>query len=69
VGVGGRFRPTNTTVERARAAVRWRLRAVIERLESRHPALGRHLDRSVRTGVWCVYAPEDPVTWHVDATP
>jgi predicted ATPase len=69
VGVGGRSRPTNTTVERARAAVRWRLRAVIERLESRHPALGRHLDRSVRTGVWCVYAPEDPATWHVDATP
>jgi predicted ATPase len=66
VGRGGRDRPANATVERARAAVRWRLRAAIERLGEHHPSLGHHLDRAVKTGTWCVYDPESPVTWQVD---
>ena len=32
-----------------------------------HPALGRHLRESVRTGAWCSYQPTSPVPWSSDA--
>jgi predicted ATPase len=64
-GLGGRTRRTGGTVERARTAVTWRVRAAIRRLDEVHPPLGRHLHRAVRTGVWCCYQPEDPVAWQL----
>ncbi len=62
-GLGGRDRATGSTSERARSAVTQRIRATIRRIESVHPALGRHLDVSVRTGTWCSYHPDRPVEW------
>jgi hypothetical protein len=52
-------------VERARSAVTWRLRATLTKIRQVHPALGAHLQRSIATGRFCSYHPEEPVTWHV----
>lgn len=67
-GLAGRTRRSGSSVERARSAVGWRVRATIKRIAAMHPALGRHLDRSVQLGVWCRYAPDDAdgsPTWQV----
>jgi hypothetical protein len=62
-GLGGRPRQGGEPAERARTAVRSRIRDALERIETAHPALGRHLRRSVRTGTYCVYQPDPPVDW------
>jgi hypothetical protein len=67
LGLRGRARGTGTSAERARSAVTYRIRAAIKRIQDVHPDLARHLDHSVRTGTWCVYRPEMPVTWAVEA--
>jgi predicted ATPase len=66
-GVGGRSRRTGAAVDRARAAVTWRIRAAIKRLAAVHPELARHLPNAVRTGTWCSYRPETAVAWEIDA--
>jgi hypothetical protein len=67
LGLGGRRRSAGSDPdERLRKAVSARVRASIDRLEALHPALGLHLRHAVRTGYWCSYAPERPVTWHVE---
>jgi hypothetical protein len=40
-----------------------RIRDAIRRISEAHPELGRHLARSVRTGTFCVYEPDQPVRW------
>jgi hypothetical protein len=62
-GLGGRERRTGATAERARSAVTLRIKDAIRRIDAVHPELGRHLRTSVRTGVFCSYAPEHPVSW------
>src|SRR6185295_13855895 len=64
-GLGGRPRKAGDPAERARAAVTVRLRDALTRIEKAHPALGRHLRGAVRTGTWCVYAPERPTSWQL----
>ena len=64
-GLGGRARRAGDQAERARSAVTWRIRSAISRVEAVHPALGRHLKNSVRTGTFCSYAPEQPVDWRL----
>ena len=64
-GLGGRTRKTGDQAERARSAVTWRIRSAISRIEAVHPALGRHLKNSVRTGTFCAYTPEQPVEWRL----
>ena len=65
LGLGGRERTAGATAERARSAVTQRIRGSIRKLEAMHPALGRHLRASVRTGQFCSYQPERPTTWEV----
>ena len=62
-GLGGRDRNGGSSVQRARSAVTYRVRAAIKQLAAADPVLGRHLDNSVRTGVWCSYHPEAELTW------
>lgn len=64
-GLGGRHRRVGDDVDRARKAVRGRVRDAIARIESVHPELGRHLARAVRTGTFCAYDPEAPVRWMI----
>ena len=54
---------TEEAAERARAAVTMRIRAALLRIEKEHPALGRHLARSIRTGTVCRYDPEVLTRW------
>jgi hypothetical protein len=55
---GGRARPLgHTAAERARKAVSARVRDAIRRVSEALPELGRHLDRTVRTGGVCRYDP------------
>ena len=62
-GLGGRTRKRSDSTERARSAVTQRIRDAITRIETAHPGLGGHLRRSIRTGTFCSYAPEQPMTW------
>ena len=63
LGLGGRSRALGSAAERARSAVTWRIRNAIRKIGQAHPRLGKHLDRAVRTGTFCVYEPETPVSW------
>jgi hypothetical protein len=56
-GLGGRARRVSSDVERMRLAVTRRIRAAIEQLGKLHPALGEHLERSIRTGFSGCYLP------------
>jgi predicted ATPase len=66
IGRGGRTRRASGTAERARTAVTHRLRSTIRQLTDAHPDLGRHLQASVTTGLYCRYAPPDDTTWRVE---
>jgi hypothetical protein len=65
-GKGGRTRRASGTAERARTAVTHRLRSTIRQFADAHPELGRHLQASVNTGLYCSYTPPDDTTWHVE---
>jgi hypothetical protein len=69
LGLGGRARLGVGTAERARSAVTHRLRSTIRRIGREHPDLGRHLEASVRTGVYCSYRPERPTSWVTSGEP
>ncbi len=64
-GLGGRARKLGDPAERARTAVTWRIRNAVKRVAAVHPALGRHLENSLQTGVFCRYSPERPTDWEV----
>jgi hypothetical protein len=59
-GLGGRQRRTGSAAERARTTVQKRLRAAIGRIAESFPELSRYLERTIRTGTFCVYRPEHP---------
>lgn len=63
LGLQGKIRQTNNGVEKARLAVTWRIRKAIQTIEKAHPALGRHLKVSVKTGTFCTYNPEKILHW------
>ena len=67
LGLGGRGRRLGDLAERARTTVTWRVRHSVRRIEAAHPALGRHLTSSLRTGTFCLYRPPDPVAWRFTA--
>jgi hypothetical protein len=57
VGLGGRGRKASSTAEKARINVRKRILDAISRIREHSPALAKHLERSIRTGVFCSYDP------------
>ncbi len=65
VGLGGRDRRAGSAAERARSAVTRAVRHALTRLRAHHAGLADHLDRTVRTGLCCVYLPDPrlPVNW------
>jgi hypothetical protein len=65
VGLGGRDRRAGSTSERARASVTRAIRQAMTRIREHHPTLGSHLDRTIRTGTYCVYfpGPRVPTVW------
>ena len=67
VGLGGRDRRAGSTSERARVSVTRAIRHAMNRIRQHNPALGDHLDRTIRTGTYCVYLPDTRVTasWRI----
>jgi tetratricopeptide (TPR) repeat protein len=65
VGLGGRDRRAASASERARSGVTRAIRQGIARIGEHHPQLGEHLNRTVRTGTYCAYAPDPgaPAAW------
>lgn len=63
LGKGGQARKVAGTVEKSRTAVTWRIRSAIKKIAEAHPALGKHLEVSIQTGVFCEYTPEYEVEW------
>ena len=57
VGLGGRDRRSASTAERARVNVTRALRGTIRKLGEQAPALGRYLELSVKTGIFCSFHP------------
>jgi uncharacterized membrane protein len=57
VGLGGRERRSGSTSERARLTVTKRIKLALHKITDAHPALGRHLGASVKTGIFCAYRP------------
>jgi hypothetical protein len=62
LGLGGRERRAGAAVEKARVNVQRRLKDALRRIAEYDAELGKHLERSVRTGTLCVY---DPDGWSV----
>ncbi|HUG26149.1 hypothetical protein [Piscinibacter sp.] len=58
VGLGGRDRRAASISERARASVTRAVRQAMARIDEHHPALGKHLERTIRTGTCCTYLPD-----------
>jgi hypothetical protein len=67
VGLGGRDRPGGTAPERARVSVTRAIRSAMARIEVQCVPLGAHLEATVRTGTYCVYAPDPraPIRWQL----
>lgn len=64
-GLGGRSRKAASAAERARLNVTRALRSATARLSEALPEAGSALDRSIRTGMYCVYEPGPDVGWVV----
>lgn len=63
LGLGGRDRTTGSTSERARLAVTKAIRSAMGTVTEHHRALGDHLDRTVRTGMFCSYSSDPAPAW------
>jgi hypothetical protein len=64
VGLGGRNRVAASEAERARVNVTRAVKNTLARLREHNPQLGRHLDRTIRTGVFCSYQPDPQLQIH-----
>jgi tetratricopeptide (TPR) repeat protein len=67
VGLGGRDRRASSAAERARVNVTRAIRGAVKAIAEHDGRLGHHLERSVRTGVFCAYqpGPDGPDAWRV----
>lgn len=67
-GLGGRSRRASSAVERARLNVTRAIRSAVVTICDAHPVAGASLDRSIRTGRYCVHDPsEDEIRWIVQS--
>jgi hypothetical protein len=67
VGLGGRDRRMSSESERARLRVTNVIRSAIRKTAKQHPALGRYLSISLRTGSFCSFEPDGrlPGSWQL----
>jgi hypothetical protein len=65
VGLGGRDRVAASPSERARVNVTRAIKSSLGRIAAQSSALGRHLEKTVKTGTYCSYEPDPrvPVAW------
>jgi hypothetical protein len=67
-GLGGRDRRTTSESERARVATTRAIRLAMRHISNVLPDLAHHLQHSVKTGTYCVYAPDvtTGIEWRLD---
>jgi tetratricopeptide (TPR) repeat protein len=67
VGLGGRERRAASAAERARVNATRTIGGVVKKISALSPRLGEHLRATVRTGYYCVYAPDptSPIRWQL----
>jgi hypothetical protein len=58
VGLGGKARRAGGAAERARSAVRRRIKDAIDRIAEQNAELGQYLERTIKTGTYCSYRPD-----------
>jgi hypothetical protein len=65
LGMGGRARRAGSDAERSRLNVTRAIHAVLRKITADCPRLGNHLERAVRTGLFCSYEPDPafPLAW------
>jgi hypothetical protein len=65
VGLGGRSRRAGSAAERARLNVTRAIKVALQKVSEHDPYLGELLDRSIKRGSFCSYAPHPrtPVSW------
>jgi tetratricopeptide (TPR) repeat protein len=65
VGLGGRPRPAVSPAERARQSATKAIKGALSRVAEHSPKLRDHLSSTVRTGMYCSYAPDPrvPISW------
>lgn len=56
VGLGGRDRKAASAAERARVSATKAVKATIKKIGRHNPELGRHLAKTVKTGIFCSYS-------------
>ncbi|HEV3498614.1 MAG TPA: hypothetical protein VHA34_19920 [Actinomycetes bacterium] len=57
--------PAADVGDRARRLAALRIRTCLDALDDVLPALARHLRRSIRTGIFCLYEPQQPERWNM----
>ena len=62
-GLSGHARKSNGAAEKVRKAVTNRIRTALAQIQQMHPPLWRHLRAALKTGTFCSYRPEQPITW------
>ena len=65
IGKSGKSRTASGSLEKARSAATWRIRAAIKKIEAVHPELGAHFKISIKTGLFCTYQPERTISWEL----
>lgn len=63
LGLNKKSRKLGSVVEKTRTAITWRIRSSIQKIEKAHPDLGKHLAKSIETGIFCSYSPEQSFDW------
>lgn len=63
VGLRGRSRNFAGDAENARMRVKNTISRALKKFAKDHPPLWRHLDCSLQTGMYLMYAPEQPISW------
>ena len=58
LGLGGRDRRAFSVAERARVNVTRAIKSALGRITEQSPALGKHLEATLRTGTFCSYTPD-----------
>jgi len=60
-----RARRVGSPAERARVNITRAIKLALREIDEHHPALGRHLSTTIKTGTYCSYTPDVrmPITW------
>jgi len=59
----GRIRKMDGGSNKARNAVSSAIKGSVKKICQKHPEFGQHLQNSIKTGFFCSYVPEKPISW------